>query len=141
MTDTMAAVSADIDQRVLEFPDGIPGFPSSHRFVLTELSDDGSFQLLRSLDEEQVSMVVSVPWHFFPDYAPDLTDEQQRELGIGTADEAIVFCPVTLDSPNSSLYVNLLGPFVVNARTRQGRQVILEDLRNPLRAVLTIDKD
>ncbi len=141
MTETLAATTTDLEQKVLEFPEGIPGFPSSRRFVLTELSNDGSFQLLRSLDEEHVSMVVSVPWHFFPDYMPDLSDEQQRELGLSAPEDAIVFCPVTLDGPASSLYVNLLGPFIINARTRQGRQVILDDLANPLRAVLLVDDE
>jgi len=140
MTETLDAIANDIDQKTLEFPDGIPGFPGSRRFVLTELSDDGSFQLLRSLDEEQVSMVVSVPWHFFPDYTPELDDTQLNELGIDSADEAMVFCPVTLDKANSALYVNLLGPFVVNVRTRHGRQVVLEDLGNPLRATLALDR-
>jgi flagellar assembly factor FliW len=124
--------------KVLEFRDGIPGFPGSRRFVLTDLSEDGSFQLLQSLDEEGVSMVVSVPWPFFPDYTPELGDSEQRELGLSAPEDAVVFCPVTLDSEASTVYFNLLGPFVVNTRTRQGRQVVLTDPRHPLRAPLVL---
>lgn len=124
--------------KVLEFRDGIPGFPGSRRFVLTDLSEDGAFQLLQSLDEEAVSMVVSVPWPFFPDYAPELADTEQRELGLSAPEDAVVFCPVTLDSEAGTVYFNLLGPFVVNTQTRQGRQVVLTDPRHPLRAPLVL---
>lgn len=55
-------------------------------------------------------------------------------MGLTGPDEAIVFCPVTLDQENDTIYFNLLGPFVVNSRTRQGRQIVLTGLRQPLRA-------
>ena len=141
MTDMMTVGPPDLDRKkVLEFRDGILGFPASRRFVLTDLSEDGSFQLLNSLDEEAVSMVVSVPWQFSPDYMPDIGDEEQRELGLAAPHEAIVFCPVTLDGETDTLYFNLLGPFVVNAQTRQGRQVVLTDERHPLRAPLALKR-
>lgn len=124
----------DSDVAVLRFRDGIPGFPESRRFVLTDLDADSAFQILESLDEERVSMVVSVPWLFFPDYAPELTDDDRADLGIDSPEDAVLFCPVTLDAEANTVYVNLLGPFVVNARTREGRQVALNDPSLPLRA-------
>ncbi len=139
MTDTASVTAADLDpDKVLDFRDGIPGFPASRRFVLSDLSEDGSFQLLTSLDEEAVSMVVGVPWQFFPDYTPEIGIEEQRELGLSQPDEAIVFCPVTLDGEARMVYLNLLGPFVVNAQTRQARQVILGDNAIPFRAPLAL---
>lgn len=137
----MSATDADLDldlQKVLEFRDGIPGFPASHRFMLSDLSEDGSFQLLTSLDEEVVSMVVSVPWQFFPEYKPEIDSVQERELGLSASEEAIVFCPVTLDGDAETIYFNLLGPFIVNSRTRQGRQVVLADNAIPFRAPLAL---
>jgi flagellar assembly factor FliW len=139
MTETEAEAPMSADSgKVLEFRDGIPGFPGSRRFVLTDLSEDGSFQLLQSLDEHEVAMVVSVPWPFFPDYAPELGDEETRELELAAPNEAIVFCPVTLDQEATTVYFNLLGPFIVNARTRKGRQVVLADATWPLRAPLPL---
>jgi flagellar assembly factor FliW len=130
--DTPAAGSDELP--VLSFPDGIPGFPDARRFVLTDLTDDGTFQLLEALDTE-LSMVVSVPWLFFPDYEPELGPEDQTELGIAEPQDALVFCSVTADDDSDDvLYVNLLGPFVVNATTRVGRQVVLVDQDLPVRA-------
>lgn len=126
--------STALDEHVLEFGDGIPGFPRAHRFVLRDLTDDGPFQMLESLDQPDLSMVVAVPWLFFPDYAPELAAEDQEDLGIERPEDAIVFCTVTADLDEEAVYLNLLGPFVVNARTRQGRQVVLADTSQPVRA-------
>jgi flagellar assembly factor FliW len=121
-------------EEVITFPDGIPGFPGCHRFALVDLAEDSAFQLLQSLDDPGVSMVVSVPWLFFPQYAPELDESDQRDLDIRQPEDAAVFCPVTLDAEEETVYVNLLGPFIVNVRNRTGRQVVLSDPDLPVRA-------
>lgn len=125
-------------EQVLHVPDGIPGFPRSRRFVLADIAEDSAFQILQSLDEPEVSLVVSVPWLFFPDYAPVLDETDQRDLGISSPDDAIVFCAVAVDETGEQVYLNLLGPFVVNAATRQGRQVVLSDSSLPVRAPVAL---
>lgn len=121
---------------VLDFPDGIPGFSEAHQFVLGDLTDDGVFQVFQSVENPDLSMVVSVPWLFFPDYAPALSDEDQRVLELDRVEDAMVFCSVTADEDGEQLYANLLGPFVVNARTLRGRQVVLVGQDWPVRAPL-----
>jgi flagellar assembly factor FliW len=128
------------DEQALFFGDGIPGFPALRRFALVDLAADGAFQLLQSLDDPDVAMVVSVPWLFFPDYAPELGEADQRQLGIDAPEDAVVFCPVALDPEGETVHVNLLGPFVVNPRTKQGRQVVLSDPSLPLRAPVRLPK-
>lgn len=108
----------------LHFEDGIPGFPEQTRFALVNFVEDGAFQMLQSVDDPDVAMVVANPWMFFPDYEPELTELDQIGLEIVTAEDAVVFCPVSVGE-DGILYMNLLGPFVVNARTRRARQVVL----------------
>lgn len=116
---------ADSEPPVLTFPDGIPGFPTATQWVLTDLVEDGAFQVLESLDDPDLSMVVGVPWLFFPDYAPDLADSEVQALGIEQAEDAILFCSVTVAEDGDGPTMNLLGPFVVNRHTHVGRQVVL----------------
>jgi flagellar assembly factor FliW len=121
------------DPAVLRFADGIPGFADARRFVLSDLTDDGVFQLLTCLDDPELSLVVASPWLFFPDYAPELPTSDQRVLEIDAPDDAVVFCTVTVPDDTEQLLVNLKAPFVTNVRTHEARQVVLdEDL--PLRA-------
>ena len=124
---------------VITFDDGIPGFPDSRRFVLLSISPDSDFQLLQSVDDPDVSMVVTVPWTFFPDYAPVIEDTDREDLRIESPEEAVVFCPVTLEAATRRAYVNLMGPFVVNARTRDGRQLVLSASDLPLRAAIDLE--
>ena len=77
------------DDRVLHFEEGIPGFPGSKRFALVNVAEDSAFQLLQSLDEPGVSMIVTVPWLFFPDYAPELSELERGSLGAAPAPQAL----------------------------------------------------
>ena len=125
---------------VLQFPDGIAGFPAMRRFTLQQVVEDSLFELLDSVDDDGVSMVVTRPWLLFPDYAPEIDDRDRGELELERPEDAIVFCPVSIDRDAGRLCVNLRGPLVVNARTHRGRQVVLdEDL--PLRAIIEVDRD
>jgi flagellar assembly factor FliW len=122
----------------LHFPDGLPGFPNLKRFVLIEFLEDGAFQELQSLDDPEVSMIVCVPWLFFPDYAPILSDEEQHDLELHGQEDAVVFVPVTFDQEQRTVNLNLLGPFVVNSKTRKGRQLVLADSEYPARAPIEL---
>jgi flagellar assembly factor FliW len=129
---------ADSDDKVIEFPDGILGFPGNTRFVLINDSDDAVFQLLQSLEDPEVALIVSVPWLFFPDYAPEISDLERKQIGLEAPEDAIVFCPVTLSTEPDTVFVNLLGPFVVNRKTLEGRQVVLADSDYPVRAMVKL---
>lgn len=129
-----AAAPQGPDDRTLRFPEGIAGFPEARSFMLSDLDPDGSFQLLECLEEPDLSLVVCFPWLLFPDYAPEVDAATQEALGLQRPEDAIVFVSVTVEPEDEALYCNLLGPFVVNAATHEGRQVVQHDLNLPVRA-------
>lgn len=119
---------------VLSFADGIPGFADLRQFALEDLTAEGTFQLLVAVEDPEVSLVVTSPWLFFPDYAPELPSGDQRVLGIDAPEDAVVFCTAIADD-TEQLHLNLRAPFIVNARTHAARQVILDE-DQPLRATV-----
>lgn len=136
----MADIDGDEMQgRELRFPDGIPGFGQLRRFQLLSLGEETVFQLLQSSEDPDISMVVVVPWLFFPDYAIDLPEEERARLAIERPEDAVIFSPVTLVPEERTVYVNLVGPFVVNPVTGEGAQVVLTDSDHPLRAPVSLD--
>lgn len=154
MTDTHAAddvrnedgtndvTTADPDDAVIVLERGIPGLTHRDRFIVTPLGDEESpFSELRSIEEPDVAVIVTVPWVFFPEYAPELPDTEREELGITSPEDAIVFCPVTLDGESHQIFLNLLGPFIVNSHSRIGRQIVLADSEWPVRAAVSLDLD
>ncbi len=141
MSEATADAGDVLEEKVVTFPDGLPGLPGYEHFVLVEIVEDGVFQRLQSIDDSDVAMYVCVPWLFFPDYAPELAPAEQEDLGIERVEDALVFCPVTLDPDAGRVYVNLLGPFVVNAGTRRGRQLVLAGSDYPTRAPIELAEE
>jgi flagellar assembly factor FliW len=138
---TTHSTDEDLAEKILFFPDGLPGFPELHRFLLVDFHEDGIFQQLQSVDDSGVSMIVTVPWLFMPDYAPVLGDVEQAELELERAEDAIVFVPVSFDPDEKQVFLNLLGPFVVNGSTRRGLQVVLAGSEYSPRTPIEIDVD
>jgi flagellar assembly factor FliW len=120
----------------LEFVGPVAGFPHHRQFVLAELEESSLLRALRSLDDPGLRFLVLPPGPFFPDYAPEINDEWVRRLELTSADEALVLVVVTPGATTGEATVNLLAPVVINTRTRQAAQVVLEDSSLPLRAAL-----
>ncbi len=124
----------ELEASAIQFRDGIPGFPEATRFTLISEVEDAAFQLLQCIDHPDVALIVTVPWLFFSDYEPEISQMEVDLLEIERPEDAVVFCPVTLAADEDLIYLNLLGPFVVNAERRIGRQLVLVDSDYPTRA-------
>lgn len=126
-------VSAD---RVLSFPDALPGFPEARRFVLVEVPDSEVYFWLQSADDPSLAFLCAIPWPFFPDYAPVVPDDDQEALDLTREEDAMVLCMLTVHREEKTITANLLGPVVVNMESRVGRQVVLHSDDYPVQAPL-----
>jgi flagellar assembly factor FliW len=124
------------DQRVLEFPEGLLGFPDAKRFAMIDSHGEGIYFWLQSIDDPALAFLSVVPWAFFPDYDINLPPAEQDALGLEEASDAIVLCLLTVQREHRMVTANLLGPLVVNSLNRVGRQVVLADSGYPVRAPL-----
>lgn len=112
---------------LIELTRPMPGFDDRRRFALVQLDDDGVLCALRSVEEPGLRFLVTAPAPFFPDYAPVVSDEVAAELGVASPQEALLLVVLTAGRSLETSTANLLAPLVVNIRTRQAQQVILED--------------
>lgn len=117
------------EDSVLSMPDGMLGLSGLRRYVLLEERPDTPFKWLQSVDNPAMAFIVINPVDVFPDYEIDLTDEQAESLDLKDPSEAIVLATVTISREDDSVTTNLLGPIVINSRTLQARQMILQDDR------------
>jgi flagellar assembly factor FliW len=120
----------------IELVQPMPGFPEHRRFALVQLDDDGVLCQLQSLDDPALRFLVMSPVPFFPDYAPEVSDDVVADLAIGSADDVIVLLVLNAGDSLSTTTANLMAPVVVNAATLQARQVVLDDPSLPLAAPL-----
>lgn len=115
------------EDRVITFPKGLLGFPGQKQYCLLEPGDDACFFWLQSLDEPSLAFVVTDPSLFVQDYSVPIRDEQMKDLGLSSLDDAQVFCIV--NKLDDQLTGNLQGPLIVNTLSRVGEQMVLAEKR------------
>jgi flagellar assembly factor FliW len=115
------------EAEVLRFPQGLIGFPDMTRFFLYAQEDVAPLAWLHSLDDRNLAFLVVDPFSFFPEYEVRVKLPGSLRRQIGESADLRVLSIVTIQADFARSTVNLLGPLVVNARTRNAWQVILED--------------
>lgn len=112
------------EDRVIRFPEGIPGFPHCRRFVL--LGEEGSaFLWLQAVDDPEVALPVTDPFRLFPGYEVPLEEEDVEILAVSDPREVAVLVVVTVRAGPPGATANLAAPILVNTAARLGRQKIL----------------
>ncbi len=115
------------DQRIMDFPKGMVGFPNCQRFALIQTNDEGVFFWLQSLDRPELAFVVCDPRTFVPDYRVPVKLEELELIGLESPEDAQVL--VIVNKVDEMLTGNLQGPLVINAKNLTGKQLVLSDKR------------
>lgn len=127
------------EEELIHFPDGFFGFADLRDYVPLAFQDGSDALIcLQSVEECNVSFILMNPFLLYADYSPVLPEED-KTLITGLPDEDAVsyyvIC-VIHDSMDEST-VNLKCPIAVNTKTREARQVILDNplykFRHPIR--------
>ena len=125
------------ENRAVHFPDGLLGFPERKDFVILDHKPDSPFFWLQSMDVPELAFVMTDPFLVKNDYLGDLSPSEKIFFERGNRDEIIVFTLVTIPPGEvERMTVNLLGPLVIDAQSRIGKQIILAnsgyDHRHPM---------
>lgn len=123
------------DRQRISFPRGLFGFEELREFALLDAAQQ-PFYWLQSLERVEVAFVLIDPRFFRPDYTPDVDPEELEELGLASADEALIFAIVTIPQTVQRMTANLQGPVVFNRTTHVGRQFISTNPRWGIRHVI-----
>jgi flagellar assembly factor FliW len=113
------------DERVINVPRGLLGFPDYTRYALIQTGEENYFFWLQAVDEPSLAFVVTDPSIFFKDYQVPIREETQEELALADMSATQVF--VICNRVDDWLTGNLLGPIVVNAQNRLASQVVLTE--------------
>jgi len=115
------------EDRVIEFPKGLLGFPDCKRYCLLQPNDDACFFWLQSVEDAGLAFVVTDPSLFVAEYSAPIRSEQMEELDLERLDDAQVF--VIVNKVGDALTANLQGPLVVNTLNKKGEQLVLAEKR------------
>ena len=121
----------DLDEsKILYFQNGILGFEDYKKYTILYDIDEGKrseISWLQSLDEASLAIPVINPFFLKEDYNPEVEDELLKPLGEMTPDDIVVLVSVTVPSDLTKMSANLKAPFIINAETKKGAQIIVEN--------------
>lgn len=115
------------EAEVIRFPQGVVGFPDMTRYFMYADERVAPLAWLHSLDDPGLAFLVCDPFLFFPEYEVRVKLPPALRRQMGESHELRVLAIVTIQADFAESTVNLLGPLVINAQTRNGWQVILDD--------------
>jgi Uncharacterized protein conserved in bacteria len=124
------------EKNVITFNKGIPGFNDLKKFILLDLHEYEPFKLLQSLEDEEISLIVTSPHEFFEDYEVKLSEETIKNLKIESSEQVSIVTTVTLNSDPKKITTNLQGPIIINTYNNFGEQIILDDSKYKVKSPL-----
>lgn len=121
---------------IITFNKGLPGLNEFKKFILLDLQDYEPFKLLQSLEDDEISLIVTSPYEFFKDYEFKLSEETIKNLNIESPEQVNVITTVTLNSDVKKITTNLQGPIVINTSNNLGEQIILDNSKYKVKSPL-----
>jgi len=123
---TCSPTGTDPDSTPIDLANGLIGLPDLTRLELIQHPDTWPFVTLRSPSPGGLQFLAIVPNDFIPGYVIELNDIDTECLGLTRSEDAQVLNIVTIHSHEPQFVTaNLIGPVVINRRTRAARQVII----------------
>lgn len=120
------------DDKIIDFPAGLPGFEHLHRFALLHDEDNEARELflLLAVDAPEVLFSVTDPANVAVHYELRLTDEESAEIGLDDPAQAAVLVILRREEgegapETAGLRANFMAPLIVNLETRRGLQKIM----------------
>lgn len=111
-----------------QLPEGIIGFSQYRRAELLYMPDHLPFLWMRLHGPDTISFIVLEPGGIVPGYEPEIFETDAEQLEIRDPAEAMIINIVTLRHQQPvEATVNLVGPLVINRRTRIGRQLVISN--------------
>jgi len=116
------------EDKIISMPFGMLGFPDKTRFVVLQHKENSPFFWYQSVDDPALAFVVMSPLLFEPDYNVDVEDivrqmSWNEEKGKNNL-ELYVVVNIPKSTPDK-MTANLIGPILINNKTRQAVQMVI----------------
>ena len=123
------------EDKVIEFPAGLPGFEQCKRFALVhEEGAATAVMLLQSVEAPDVAFSLTAPESLGVNYDFGLTDDEVAALKLEKATDALIAVIVRKetgdanDPAGAGLRANFMAPVVINVAARRGLQKVINKL-------------
>lgn len=117
------------DEKILTLDRGLIGLTEYKRFTILYDCDkeESNICWLQSVEEPTLALPVVKPWLVKEDYNPIVEDELLKHIGELTEENLVILLTMTVPSDIKEMSANLKAPIIINADTRRGVQIIVEN--------------
>lgn len=118
------------DEKIITLEKGLMGFDQYRKYtILYDCEKEGGTNIswFQSVDEPSLALPVINPLIVKEDYNPTVEDELLKGLGDLNDDNLVILITMTVPPDLEKMTVNLKAPIIINADTRKGAQVIVEN--------------
>jgi len=118
------------------FPKGIPGFQDKTEFALLPIKGNTTFQVLQSLTDINLALIVANPYELVENYSFDIDESTIELLEIKEAEEIFVLGVLSIKDKFEFSTINIQAPIIFQTKTKKAKQMILNDNALSVRHVI-----
>jgi flagellar assembly factor FliW len=111
------------EDKVIHFPEGIPGFRQIKRYILMDYKDT-PLKWLQAVDDPDVAFIVVQPEYIVSDYSINIDKSVKDMLDLKKDEDIAVLLIIRVE--NRKIIPNLNGPLLINADKKIGLQVVID---------------
>lgn len=118
------------DEKIITLDRGLFGFEEYKRYtILYDCEKEGETNIswFQCVDNQALALPVINPLLVKEDYNPVVEDELLKGMGEITEENLVILLTMTVPADVKEMSVNLKAPIIINADTRKGAQIIVEN--------------
>lgn len=115
------------EEDLIVFQEGLFGFEEYRKFLPISAEENSDSMLyLQSVEEDHLCFLAMNPFFLKSDYEPRLSEADKKALNAEKEEDLSYYVLCVIKEPAEESTVNLKCPLVVNAISREARQVVLD---------------
>ncbi len=122
--------------RIISFPEGLPGFERLREFVLLYPEETRPLFWLQSVEEGGIALPLIQTFEIIADYSIDIYEGELQTLQTNTPEDLMVMSVVVIPQDVRQMTANLAAPILVNSKCNIGKQIVVDasghDTRQPI---------
>ena len=117
------------EEKILTLDRGLIGLEEYTKYTILYdcEKEETNISWFQSIEEPTLALPVIKPWLVKEDYNPVVEDELLTGLGELTEENLVILLTMTVPENIEEMSVNLKAPIIVNADTRKGIQIAVEN--------------
>lgn len=128
------------DEDIIKFTCGMYGFNQYRKYVILKDAPEDDIMFLQSIENTDLSFVLIDPFSIINSYEPSLSEEDLDELNVENESELKYLAIAIIKEDIKDSVVNLKSPIAINPKTKEAKQVILQNTY-PLRYNIIVTEE